>query len=455
MKRIRTSLRNGERLAVLPSITLQDKPDLNRRCIYVDPSRTFQTHIGFGGALTRATEENLRAMGPEKAQMVIEKYFSAEKGIGYNLLRHTIASTDFGSYSYDYLPEGATDLSGYDFAEEKLTIEYGTKINKICPDIKRMATIWSAPAYMKSNRERNFGGQLRPECRKDWAEYMCLYLEHMKEAGLKVDMVTCQNEPEAKQLWESTHVSAEQEADLIKNYLVPALKRHGLEDTKIYIWDHNKDEMVRRANVTLADPEVDKLVSGIAYHWYVTNNYDNVLMAHDIHPDKAIIFTEGCVEWANAGYSGGEESKLSANKAAEKYGRDIIEGLNRHTAAFIDWNMVVNDEGGPTWVGNYCDAPVMFDRPSGEVIFRPAYYYIGQFSKFIQRGAKRVLCWNDFESNVYSTAYLNPNGDLVVVVMNTDWINEPVLLIQRKGATVTLPPHSITTFVIEKGELNS
>ena len=454
IKRIRTSVRNGERLKELAPISFVDGFNRDKRTIYVDPEREFQTHIGFGGALTHCAIENLNAMGKEKAEEVLASYFSKERGIGYSLVRHPIGSTDFGTHSYDYLPEGSTSLDGYRFDEEKDAIYYSKLIDSLGDGVIPMASTWAPPAYMKENRERNFGGKLRKECRSDWAEWIALYLENMKKAGHPIQWLNAQNEPEASQLWESLSLTAEEEGELIKNYLVPALARHGLKETKIFIWDHNKDEMVRRSSVTLADPEVDALVSGISYHWYVSDQFSNIEMAHFMHPDKIIAFSEGCVEWANVAYGEQGAGRKKEADAAEKYGRDIIEGLNRYTSAFVDWNMVVNEEGGPTWIGNFCDAPVIFDRKSGQPIHQLSYYYIGQFSKYIDRGAKRLLCMNDFAKDVYATAYKNPNGEIVVVVMNTDWLKEPVLIVGNRGVEISLPPHSITTFIIsnKKGE---
>lgn len=452
VKRIRTSYRNNERLTPIDPIELSESIDLDRRIIYVDPKQKFQTHIGFGGALTRCTCCNLDLLGEERAKNALKSYFSKEEGIGYSLLRHPIGSCDFGPYSYDYLPKGANDLSAFCFDEEKSAIAYSKSISEIRKDVVSIGSVWSAPTYMKQGEDRCYGTRLKDECLEDWAEWICLYLQAMKEAGHPIDWINCQNEPEAKQVWESTYITAQQEGKLIKNYLYPALRRHGLENTKILIWDHNKDEMVRRSNVTLQDPEVDELVYGISYHWYVSNNFGNVELTHVLHPDKAIVFTEGCVEWENLAYEEKGAGDRSQLKAAEKYGLEIIEALNHHTSAFIDWNMIVDEEGGPSWVGNYCGAPVILDRPSNSLIHTLAYYYIGHFSKYIERGARRLFCRNDFESEVYATAYENPNGEIVIVAMNTGWIKEPALCIGHIGATVSLAPHSITTFIVDSGK---
>ena len=452
MKRYRSSVRNDERLAHLPDLELTSQPDLDSRCIFVDTSREYQTHLGFGGALTRCSVENLEEMGDENAEKVLEDYYSSENGIGYSMVRHTIGSSDFGSYSYDYLPEGATDLKGIDFSEEERNLKYAKMIDRIGGDVISLASVWSPPAYMKENRERYFGGRLRPECREDWAEYIALYLEYMKKHQHPISYINSQNEPEANQLWESMHLDADEEGLLIRDYLVPALKRHGL-DTKVSIWDHNKDEMVRRANVTLSVSGVDQLVSAISYHGYVSDAYKNVELTHSLHSDKLLFFTEWCVEWANAAYGQTEETRASEGKAAERYAIEILESMNAGASAFVDWNLIVNDQGGPTWIRNFCDAPVQFLRVDKMIRHNLSFYYIGQLSKFLKRGARRLYCANDFEKDIYTAAYRNPDGDIVVFALNTDWLKEPVLLIDKVGRKVSLPPHSITTFTVEKGEL--
>ena len=448
IRRFRTTRRSQERITELSPIYFEEGVSLNNRLIYVDPKKKRQKFLGFGGALTRASQENLSLMGEEKKKEVLDAYFS-ENGLNYSLLRLTISSTDFGTYLYDYL-DGQNDLTSFSLKEEdSLLLPLLGEILPYRSDWKILASSWCPPSYMKENGERCYGGHLRKECYLDYAKYLALYIKGMADRGVKIDAITIQNEPEAIQLWESMEVSAEEERDIIKNGILPVFKEENIS-VKLLIWDHNKDEMVRRSNVTLSDSEVDKAVWGIGYHWYVSDAFHNINLTHELHPDKHIIFTEGCVEIANIAYQ--DESRATSDlwEHAERYAHNIMEGFNRYTEAFFDWNIVLDEEGGPTWVENYCEAPVMYHRGNKKVIYNPSFYYIGQFSRFLKRGATALYSSSDFGKDVETLAFENPHGEILLFVLNTGWNQNAVLLVDGQRAKISLPSHSLTTFIIDR-----
>lgn len=449
IRRYRTTRRSKERIQELAPLKFEEGISLDSRVIYLDPKRKGQSFLGFGGALTRATIENLLLLDKKKRKEVLDAYFSTS-GLNYSLLRLTISSSDFGSDCYDYL-EKEGDLSSFSLKEEE---EFLFPIlEELLPyrnDWQFLASSWCPPAYMKENGDRCYGGHLRRECYADYGEYLALTLATLKERGIKVDYLTVQNEPEAVQLWESMEVSAQEESLIIKEGIVPALKRHNLKETKIIIWDHNKDEIVRRANVTLEDKEVDEMVYGIGYHWYVSDNFENLDLTHALHPDKHLFFTEGCVELANIAYGDKKEEKNDLWEHGWRYAHNIIQGFKRHTEAFFDWNLLLNEKGGPTWVSNYCEAPIMYDRTKDELIYNPSYYYIGQFSRFLKRGARVLYSSCDFEKDVETLAFENPNGELLLFVLNRGWNQQAVLLLGEKRARISLPSDSLTTFIIDQ-----
>jgi len=158
-------------------------------------------------------------------------------------------------------------------------------------------------------------------------------------------------------------------------------------------------------------------------------------------PDKHIIFTEGCQE-------GGPH--VGEWKTGERYGRNIIGDLNNWVEGWIDWNLVLNEFGGPNHVNNLCDAPILVNRPKNELIYNSSYYYIGQFSKFIRPKAVRIGCFFNGPKTIYATAYKNVDGSVVVVVQNESSATQPVsIAFKGYGRTLTLPEHSITTFLIK------
>ncbi len=441
IEQYRTSKRNHERVKKLNDIDFTKNPNLNLRSIYINSKKEFQTHMGFGGALTRASQLNLETMGQDKANEVLKAYYDKD-GLNYNLVRLTINSTDFGEGNYDYLDENSKDLTTFSLKKEELMFKYLNQIKKIADKkIFTLASPWSAPAFMKENNEMNFGATIIKEYMPMWAQYIAKYIIEMKKHGHEVDAITIQNEPEAQQIWESLYLDPYQEAEMV-SLISKELKNNSL-DTKIIIWDHNKSEMVRRSNVTLYNKEVSDLVWGIGYHWYVDKQFKNIEMVHELFNDKHILFTEGCVELTLQGQD------LSTWSHAETYAINIIEGLNNFTEGWFDWNLVLDENGGPTYVDNYCESPIMYDKTKDELIYNPSYYYLAHFSKFIKVGAKRIYSINDCSENIYNVAYKNPNGEIVLIVLNTNWICNLAIKIDDKVVNVVLPPKSITTYIVK------
>jgi glucosylceramidase len=250
--------------------------------------------------------------------------------------------------------------------------------------------------------------------------------------------VTVQNEPAATQVWDSCIYSGEEERDFVRDHLGPTFAKAGL-NAHIIIWDHNRDIMYERAKVVLDDPEAAKYVWGVGFHWNVADLFDNVQRVHDAWPDKHLLLTEGCQE-------GGPH--LGEWAMGERYGHSMIEDLNHWAVGWVDWNMVLNQQGGPNHVGNYTSAPVIANTETGEVHYQSSYFYIGQFSRFIRPGAVRVLAAPTSDS-LETTAFVNPDGSTVVVVMNrTEVPLRFELRLGTEAAQMDAPEHSIQTIVV-------
>ncbi|SES15677.1 glycoside hydrolase family 30 protein [Salipaludibacillus aurantiacus] len=408
--------------------------------ITVDPAKEYQEWLGFGGAFTEAAAYTLSQISPDNRQDVINAYFNKPEGLGYNLGRTHIHSCDFALENYTYVDENDTSLKSFSIGREykyviPLIKEAANKANK---ELTLLASPWSPPAWMKTNNEMNHGGKLKEEYRQTWANYFVKYIEEMESAGIPIWGVTVQNEPEATQVWDSCLYTAEEERDFIKDYLGPTFSKNGLADKKIIILDHNRDIMVERATTVLSDPEASKYIWGTGNHWYVSEEFENLSKVHEAFPDKHLIFTEGCIE-------GGV--KLGAWDTGERYARNIIGDMNNWLEGFIDWNLVLNEQGGPNHVGNYCDAPVIADTKNDQVHFK--YYYIGHFSKYIEPGAKRIDVNSTLES-VSVTAFKNPNGEVVIVILNEkDEEHHTVLNFENGQTDITVPKRSITTCIIK------
>jgi glucosylceramidase len=309
------------------------------------------------------------------------------------------------------------------------------------------ASPWSPPAWMKDNNSMLKGGKLKPEFRQSWANYYVKFIKTYEAKGIPVWGLTVQNEPMATQKWESCIFTAEEERDFIKQYLGPTLKKEGLSSKKLIAWDHNRDLVYQRASTILSDPEAAKYVWGIGYHWYedwagTGMLFDNVKMVHQAFPDKGLILTEGCVDKFKA-------DSIGNWALGEKYGYSMINDFNSGAAAWTDWNILLDENGGPNHVGNFCFAPIHADTKTGKLIYANSYYYLGQFSKFIHPGAKRIATATN-RDRLITTAFINPDGKLAVVVMNkTDVKQSYFLWIAGKAAETVSLPHSIATIIVE------
>jgi glucosylceramidase len=298
---------------------------------------------------------------------------------------------------------------------------------------------------MKDNNNMLRGGRLKPEFYQAWANYFVKFIRAYEKEGVPIWGISIQNEPMATQRWESCIFSAEQERDFLKNHLGPTIQRERLGQKKIIVWDHNRDLIYQRARTILSDPKAAQYVWGIGYHWYEPWSggepmFDNVKLVREAFPEKHLIFTEGCADSF-------DPQKLTDWKLGELYGRSMIHDFNSGTVGWTDWNVLLDETGGPNHVKNFCFAPVHADTRTGELIYTNSYYYIGHFSKFVKRGAKRIAS-SPSRSPLLSTAFLNPDGKIATVVMNkTDQKLSYFLWLDGQAAELESLPHSIQTLV--------
>ncbi|MBL7727510.1 MAG: glycoside hydrolase family 30 protein [Dinghuibacter sp.] len=439
------------RFAMFDTLSFKEKgqPFENEVVVFADPSKTFQTYFGIGAAITDAAAETFYKLPKEKQQEVLKAFFDKQNGIGYNIVRTNINSCDFSSDMYTYVADNDKELKSFNIGHDKkfkipmikeAMQAAGGKLNLF-------ASPWSPPAWMKDNNNMLQGGKLKPEFYDTWAGYFAKFIKAYEQEGIPVWGVSIQNEPMAKQRWESCIYSAEEERDFLKKSLGPTLEKEGLKDKKIIVWDHNRDLIYQRAQTYFDDPDAAKYIWGIGFHWYEdwsggTPMYDNIRRVQETYPNTNIFFTEGCAESFNA-------ARYNAWSLGEEYARSMINDFNNGMVGFTDWNILLDETGGPNHVQNFCFAPVHGDTRNGQLIYTNAYYYIGHFSKFIQPGAKRIIT-SPSRSHLLSTGFINPDGSTVVVVMNQGSVNTPVFLwINGKAAEYKVLPHSINTFVIK------
>lgn len=448
-----TSAHNTDlKLALTDSLEFNDfkQPLETESAILVDPSKQFQTFLGIGAALTDASAETFYKLSKENQDRFMEAYYSTDKGIGYTLARTIIHSCDFSSESYTYIEEGDAELKTFNIEHDR---KYRLPFTKLAiaaagGKLTMYASPWSPPAFMKTNNNMLQGGKLKPEFYQPWANYYAKFIKAYEKEGIPIWGLTIQNEPMATQTWESCIYTAEEERDFLKNYLGPTLEKDGLGDKKIIVWDHNRDLMFQRASVILNDPEASKYVWGVGFHWYEDWKdgipmFNNVKAVNEAFPDKNLIFTEGTNEKYDLTRIVSEDPKL-----AERYGKSMINDFNNGTVAWTDWNILLDETGGPNHVGNLCFAPVIGDTNTDKLMFTNSYYYIGHFSKFIRPGAKRISSVSS-ANNLITTAFKNEDGSIVVVVMNQgDAEIAYSVTMNLKTAELKSPAHSIQTIVL-------
>jgi glucosylceramidase len=447
---------HGTNLKLSPTASLNFKefkqPLETDISIQVDPSKEFQTLLGIGGALTDASAETYAKLPKASQKKIIEAYFDKNEGIGYSLGRTSIHSCDFGTGSFTYIDEGDTDLTTFSIEhDQKYRLPFiKTAIEKANGELTFYVSPWSPPAFMKTNNNMLLGGKLKPEFYQPWANYYAKFIKAYEKEGIPIWGLTIQNEPMAKQRWESCIYTAEEERDFLKYYLGPTLKKQGLGDKKIVVWDHNRDLLFQRANTIFNDSVASKYAWGSGFHWYEDWKdgrpmYNMVQRVNENYPEKKLLFTEGCNESYDIERLINDDPKL-----AERYGKSMINDFNNGTVGWTDWNILLDQNGGPNHVGNLCFSPVHANTDTGEVTFTRSFYYIGHFSKFIQPGAKRITSVSSGNS-LLSTAFKNNNGSIVIIALN-DSENPIKYSIQFGGKTAltSILPHAIQTHVLTK-----
>lgn len=406
--------------------------------IQLQPEIEYQEIIGFGGAFTESACYNLFRVNEKVREEALKAYFDPEEGIGYTIGRVSIHGCDFSLSSYSYIEEGDEELKTFSIERD---LQYVIPVIKQAEQIANqriplLASPWTPPAFMKDNNSPIKGGHLLPKYASLWAKYYVKFIEHYQKQNLSIWGITVQNEPAALQRWDSCLFSAEEERDFVKNHLGPILKKSPYKDVNILVWDHNRDVIVERVKPIFEDPEASKYVWGTGFHWYVSEAFENVGKVHELFPEKGLLFTEGCIE-------GGVH--LYDWSTGERYARNMIGDLSNFCQGYIDWNLFLDNLGGPNHVNNLCDAPIILDIFPEKIIKESSYYYIGHFSKFVKPGARRIASVNQ-SKNLKTIAFKNPTNELIVIVFNDTDVEESFSINNQPG--VVSFPHSIMTLII-------
>jgi glucosylceramidase len=456
-----------ERITAFPSAS-------NPLVIKLNPNQKYQVISGFGGSFTEASAYLLNKLSPASRSKILQAYFG-EDGARYSLTRTHINSCDFslGNYAYANVP-GDSALKHFSIEEDRNDlIPMIIDAMKVSKDgFKIIASPWTAPPWMKDNNDWR-GGKLLPRYRETWALYFSRYLQAYKKEGINIWGVTVENEPLGNDKnWESMHFTPEEMTDFVKDFLGPRLEKDGFEKIKILGYDQNRgEELEKWAKVMFRDEASAKYFAGTAVHWYAST-YDyfpaSLQFTHTLAPHKHLINTESCVDaevpkwkedqwyWSQEATDWGwawasEKDKYLHPKYVPvfRYAGDIIGCLNNHVDGWIDWNMVLDRQGGPNWFKNWCTAPVIVDPERDEVYFTPLYYTLVHFSRFIRPGAVRIGFDNP-DPELMVTAVQNVNGAVVVIVFNpTERAKSFRISAQNQQINASIKAKAIQTIVIK------
>ena len=436
------------------------------------PEQTYQTITGFGGSFTEASASLLNRLSPDNYDKIIEAYFG-ESGAKYSLTRTHMNSCDFSLSNYSYASvEGDKNLEHFSIEEDR---------EDIIPMIKEalsvskegfyiIASPWTAPPWMKDNNDWR-GGKLLPKYYDTWALFFSKYLDAYQKEGIDIWGFTVENEPLGNDSnWESMHFTPEEMSEFVREYLGPRLKADG-HSVKILGYDQNRGEELKDwANAMYQDEATANYFDGMAVHWYASTYDwfpDNLQFAHNAAPDKHLIQSEACVDaevpkwkddqwyWSKEATDWGwdwapEDQKYLHPKYVPvyRYARDMIGCLNNWVDGWVDWNMVLDRQGGPNWFKNWCVAPVIVDPEQDEVYFTPLYYTLAHFSRYIRPGAQRIG-FDLSDSTLMLTAAQNPDGSIVVVILNQDMEAKHLTLsLGDKSTAISISAQAIQSIVI-------
>lgn len=462
-----TSATGNKLSEVLPSEIGEDAVEIS-----IHPDEEFQAITGFGGSFTEASSYLLNQLSRANREKVIEAYFGAD-GARYSLTRTHINSCDFSLSQYSYAPvEDDLELEHFSIEEDK---------DDIIPFIKDALAVsedgfriisspWTAPPWMKDNKEW-VGGKLLPEYYEAWALFFSKYIDAYKAEGIDIWGITVENEPLGNgNNWESMHYTPDEMTNFVQNHLGPRLEADGKGGVKILGYDQNREHLKEWVDSMYRDEASSRYFAGTAIHWYASTFMvfpEELQYAHEKAPDKHIIQSEACVDaevpkwqddawyWSKEATDWGftwapEEDKHRHPKYVPvyRYARDIIGCLNNWVDGWVDWNMVLDRQGGPNWFKNWCVAPVIVDPEADEVYLTPLYYTLSHFSRFIRPGATRIG-WKSSDQELLLTAARNPDGSIAVVILNpTEAEKEVSLVLGDRKTAFSIEGQAIQTVVL-------
>ncbi len=469
--------------------------------IGIYPDFRLQTVEGFGCALTETACYLLSRMTPEQRRETLSLWFGPENTKA-RFVRVSIDSCDYSLSEYQAVPDPIADpeLNTFSLARDRQYILPVLKeaVALSGGQLRVLLSPWSPPWQWKTpplrqkndasayggqetdasaRPSRNNGGSLKPEFYGAWANYLVKYIQGYLDEGIPVTMLSVQNESAAATPWDSCVWTGEQEKVFLRDHLFPALRRAGLDgQIELFIWDHNKERMIE--NVTeMMDKDTEDMIRGFAYHWYTGDHFEALSLLHGRYPDKVLMHSESCpLHMPGRAVSADLDPEILKKKPraslapeelavltqennrtpadidledAFTYAHDMIGDLNHGMNRWIDWNLIVDQTGGPRHVPGGFAAPLV-DLGNGRVLRTPAYEWLRLIMEHVPAGSVRIGC-SSYGPGTEATAVLDPEGCSLHVLLFHHAASEEEINLRLLGhvITVTCPPESLTAVRVE------
>lgn len=425
-----------QRFAAYEAPRWQDASSAAGQDIRIDAGGRRQTILGFGAAFTDASCYLMSQLPDQERRALMEEFFGAS-GLRFSVGRTCIGASDYSrtAYTYDDGAKPDPELKHFSIEHDRAYIlPMLSAARGVNPGLFLLGSPWSPPGWMKTGGSI-LGGSMRKRYFAAYAQYFVRFLGAYEAAGVKINAVTVQNEVDTDQdgqmpacLW-----GQEYEANFVKTYLGPALKKASL-DTKIWILDHNYD-LWGRAVDELSDSDLNKYVDGIAWHGYV-GTVDAMSRVHDAFPDKHAYWTEGGPDFSSPDYTA-DWSKWSATFAG------VLRNWGR---SLVGWNLALDEHGKPNIGPFECGGVVTIDSQTNRIVRSGQYWAFAHYSKVIQRQA-HVLASEGKINGVDHVALENPDGSRVLILTNQGEARAVDCGLGSATLHLSIPRDSVTTLM--------
>ena len=438
---------------------LSSKPDLQFAESNVTPGATFEINDavklqkidGFGASIMEAGIITLNTLPADKQEEVLRALFDPKEGAGFTAMKTPIAGTDFQSagpwYTYDDTP-GDIELKNFSVERDFGPNGVGTYILRARKygNFALQSPMDYPPDWMLFDVKKN--QDIQPKYYPVLAKYFLRYLEEYKKRGIVIDYLSLFNEPEEVY----TKIEYPEIRVLLRDFVGPALQQSGLA-TKLMMSEAPERKVAyKRYPVVLDDPATRKFVSVVAYHGYDFKNFDKIAKLEKKYPDLAFWMDELCYAY-EAGYPKSKKLPIYDFDDGDVWGDIIFSDLEAGTSAWLYWNAILDETGGPWAVSPVHGNPdpnsqhpvVIINKSTHEVAYTGTYYYLAHFSKFVRPGSVRLQT-RGAAKGVHAMAFQTPEGGFVVQLLNRLEQESAVNVVSR-GRTLhlTLPAKSIST----------